>query len=61
MPSQKLVAIVSPVRCMRSVSPVEPGRSVKAAALKTPPVSTSFSIARPDGERSPTKVRPDRT
>ena len=52
---------MSPTRARRRRSALEAGRSAKLTALKVAALSTSVSIAVPDGERLPTKVSPERT
>ena len=61
VPFHQLLVIVSPTRASRSRSALEPGRSEKPTALKVASDSTSVSMAVPDGDSPPTKVRPDRT
>ena len=49
-----LVVMVSSVRCSRSRSPDEPGRSANPTAVKLAPASRSVSTAMPDGDSDPT-------
>ena len=54
VPFQTLVVMVSPVRCSRSRSADDAGRSAKPTAEKVPPASRSVSTAIADGDSDPT-------